>query len=165
MLLQRGGSGGHNLRGILRFILHVREQKVSPDSVSWSLPPGRKCAPRCALRPADLYPASESHPESRHTSAHKIPGHRLCLRKEPMMRLPVTVYSLGIYFNIQLSTMVNLHLLVSWARRTLSEENDSSRSNRSSMGGAKSHNAGGKTWKRVKNGVYDISRTVLEVSS
>lgn len=33
------------------------------------------------------------------------------------------------------------------------------------MGGAKSLNAGGKTWKRVKNGVYDVLRTMLEVPS
>lgn len=43
--------------------------------------------------------------------------------------------------------ILNLHLLVSCARRTFSDENVSSRSNRSSMGGGKSFKAGGKTWK------------------
>lgn len=41
--------------------------------------------------------------------------------------------------------VLNLHLLVSCAKRTFSEENASSRSNKSNMGGGKSLSAGGKT--------------------
>lgn len=48
---------------------------------------------------------------------------------------------------VWLSEVQNLHLLVSCARRTFSDEKVSSRSNRSSMGGGKSLKAGGKTWK------------------
>lgn len=46
---------------------------------------------------------------------------------------------------VWLSEVQNLHLLVSCARRTFSDEKVSSRSNRSSMGGGKSLKAGGKT--------------------
>lgn len=118
---------------------------LSPDWVSWILRLGKKCVPRYAWHPSVLYPTLASPPESHHIFAHRIQDHRLYLWMEHTV--PLLWISSKVCVSEPPPQVANLHLLVSCARRTFSEENVSSRSNRSSMGGGRSLKAGGKTWK------------------
>ena len=85
------------------------KSSLSPDWVSWTLQPERKCVPRCAWHPSALYPTLDSHPEFPHIYAHRTPDRRLCL-------WPETVWLQQIIFLWPCSHRVLTSVLRYWSK-------------------------------------------------